>query len=148
MAGSIPAAVLEIVESARQREETEFARAAQIEANRVIVKTATGTGDIDHAFSLQRCFRLVFVRCHFGGAMGTDTMHIDIDSVHGSAYDTRLTRILSAGMGTDVNYRVPSEELRLPSPWSFQPGDAIHIRWTNPNPGSMTWGLEVGLAPA
>lgn len=148
MAGSIPAAVREIVEAARQREEAEFARAAQTEANRVIAKTATGTGDIDHGFSLQRCFRLVFVRCHFGGAMGTNIMQIGVDSVHGSAYDTWLTRIMSAGTGADVNFKVPSEELHLPSPWAFQPGDAIHITWTNPNPGSMTWGLEVGLAPA
>lgn len=148
MAGSIPAVVLEIVEAARQREEAELARAAQMEAVRVIAKTATGTGDIDHAFSLQRYFRLVFVRCHFSGGSGFAELHLSVDSAQGSAYDTRLFTVRVAGADRDVNFRLTDQETRLPSAWALQPGDAVRVEWANPDPGNMTWGLEVGLAPA
>ena len=69
--GSIPQAVLNVVEQARQREEAELARAENSELVRLYAQTATGTGDIDETFQLNRHFRLVFVRCHCVGGAGT-----------------------------------------------------------------------------
>jgi len=53
-----------------------------------------------------------------------------------------------AGTGQDVNFRISADEISEPSPWTFQPGDAVRIQWTNPDNGNMSWGLEVGLALA
>ncbi len=148
MAGTIPRAVLQVVETASQREATELALAALAEAVRVISQAATGTGDIDQTFSLQRHSRLVFVRCHFAGGAGFSELRIDVDSMVGSAYDTGLFTVRVAGADHDVNFRLTNAETRLPSPWALQPGDAVRVQWSNPDPGNTTWGLEVGLAPA
>ena len=148
MAGSIPKAVLDAVATTQQREAAELAVAAQAEAVRVVSQTAGGTSDIDQTFSLQRWFRLVFVRCHFSGGAGVSELDISVDSNAGSAYDVRLFTVRVAGANREVNFRLTDAETRLPSPWSLQPGDAVRVQWTNPDPGNMTWGLEVGLAPA
>lgn len=47
-----------------------------------------------------------------------------------------------------MNLRIPAEESVDPSPWTFQVGDTVRVRWTNPDSGNITWGLEVGLALA
>lgn len=117
----------------------------------VIVQRATGTGNIANTFSIADApFTLVFVRCHFSGSAGVASMVISSDSVAGSAYDTELFTILTAGVkaGTivrDVNMRLTADEIAS-SAWSFQSGDAVKIAWTNPDSGNMTWSLEVGLA--
>jgi hypothetical protein len=130
------------------RQEQELARAAELARERVVVQRATGSGHIDETFSLARAFRLVYVRSHFAGAAGTNDLAIAIDAAAGSAYDAVLSVVNAVGTGADANFRVPSDELREPSAWTFQPGDAVWIRWTNPAVGSITWGLEVGLALA
>lgn len=115
----------------------------------IVGRTATGTGNVDHAFTLDRAFRLVFVRCHFSGTPGVAAaLAISVDSAGGSAYDARLFTITRAGVGRDVNLRITDEESAEPSPWTFQPGDALRVQWTNPDDGNITWGLEVGLAVA
>ncbi len=148
MSGSIPRGILEVIETARQREQAELAEAARIEAVRVIARTATGNGDIDETFSLNLHFRLVLVRCHFVGGSGTAELRLSVDSNQGPAYDTQMFAVRVAGTGHDVNLRLTGSETRLPSPWALQPGDALRINWANPDPGNITWGLEVGLAPA
>ncbi|MHC4610550.1 MAG: hypothetical protein ACYS7M_09415 [Planctomycetota bacterium] len=148
MSGSIPRGILEVVESARQREQLELAEAWQIQAARVIAKTASGGGDIDETFSLNLHFRLVYVRCHFVGGSGTSELGLSVDSSQGPAYDTRLFTVRIAGAGADLNFRLTGRETAMPSPWTLQPGDVFRINWTNPDPGNMTWGLEVGMAPA
>ena len=145
---SIPQAILSVVEQARQREEAELARAERLEAVRVYAQTATGTGDIDETFFLNRCFRLVYARCHFVGGSGRSELDISVDSAFGSAYDARLFVVRVAGVGVDLHLRLSGRETTQPSAWSLQPGDAFRLRWTNPDPGNTTWGLEVGLAPA
>jgi len=122
------------------------ARILDAEHQRVFALTATGSGDIAQTFSLGRSFRLVYVRCHFVGGAGTAAMHLGVDHRDGAAYDARLDSIASAGTGSDVNYRVDGSANALPSPWSFQQGDALSVAWINPDTGNMTWGLEVGLA--
>ena len=147
-AGSIPKSVLEVAELARQREEAELARAAAKEALKVYPQRATGAGDIDETFSLPVAFRLVYVRCHFSGGAGTADLVVYLDSGAGSKYDAQLVNLRTAGTGSDINHRLPVYDRDLPSPWTLQPGDASRLAWTNPDPGKMTWGLEVGLALA
>lgn len=131
---------------AAQNAELAAARARQL----LVVNTQrrSSSSDIDEAFSLDCRYRLVFVRCHFAGGAGMSAMTISVGSGAGAAYDTRLFTITQAGAGHDVNFRIGSDELFEPSPWTFQAGDAIQIQWANPDSGSMAWGLEVGLALA
>jgi len=129
-----------------QDEQLESIRARQMLA--VSAKTATGSGDIDAAFSLDRRFRLVAVRCHFSGASGLAPLALDLDAGAGAAYGARLFPIPRAGVGRDVNLRISAEESSDPSPWTLQAGDQVRIAWTNPDPGNITWGLSVLLANA
>ena len=131
---------------AEQSVELAAARARQLLA--VGTKAATGTGHLDQTFALDVRFRLVFVRCHFAGAPGTGPLAISVDSGRDPVYDARLYTVTRAGTNRDVNFRVPAEESQDPSPWTFQTGDAVRIQWTNPSPGNIAWGLEVGLAMA
>lgn len=131
---------------AAQEDELKGRRSEQ--GRSVVTKTATGSGDIDHAFGLDTRFRLVFVRAHFSGGSGTAGITISVDSAGGSAYDTRLFEVTQAGTNKDVNLRIGAGDTYEPSPWTFQDGDKVRIQWTNPDTGNMTWGLEVGLALA
>ena len=126
------------------------ALAAQSERSRqhVHTKYATGTGNINNDFSLDVAFRLVFVRCHFVAGAGSAGLTISNNSSQGSAYNTRLQVVATAGTNNDVFLIPTGDNVADPSAWSFQAGDAINIKWTNPAPGTMTWGLEVGLAIA
>jgi hypothetical protein len=114
----------------------------------VTTKAGTGSGHIDATFSLDLRYRLVFVRCHFSGGTGTAAFTLSVDSTRGSAYDTKLFTITQAGVDKDVNLRLGDEEAVDPSAWTFQAGDRVWIKWTNPDSGNMAWGLEVGLALA
>lgn len=114
----------------------------------VASRTATGTGNIAHTFKLDQRYRLVFVRCHFAGTSGTAPLAISINSANGSAYDAVLFTVTQAGVARDVNLRIGGGDADDPSSWTFQTGDAVRVDWTNPDSGNITWGLEVGLAPA
>ena len=114
----------------------------------VVTRVATGTGDINHTFGLDRKFRLVFARCHFTGAAGTAAFRLSLDSESGSAYDALLFTITLAGVGKDVNLRIAGSDAEDPSPWTFQAADLLRVQWTNPDTGNITWGLEVGLVLA
>lgn len=129
-----------------QDEQAEVLRARQMQV--VVTKTASGSADMDVAFSLARRFRLVFIRCHFAGGTGLAPLSIELDSVSGPAFDAVLFTLVRVGAGRDVNFRVPGAESVDPSPWTFQPGSALRLRWTNPEAPSMSWGLSVGLANA
>ena len=131
---------------AEQNTELNATRARQLLA--VATKAATGTSHMDASFSIDVRYRLVFVRCHFAGAAGLLPLTISLDSVRGVAYDALLFTLSKAGVGKDTHFRIGSEEATDPSSWTFQPGDAVRVQWTNPNPGNITWGLEVGLAMA
>lgn len=115
---------------------------------RIACRTATGTGSIDHLFKLDRMFRLIYIRCHFVGTPGRNPFTLGVDAAAGSNYDAALFTINRAGTGRDVHFRLTAEEAAEPSAWTFQTGDAIRVRWTNPDAGNITWGLEVGLAPS
>ena len=140
--------ILETAQTAfeSQTRELESTRERQLRA--VVSQTANGTGDINETFGMDRKFRLVFLRCHFTGGTGTASLHIAVDSAAGSDYDTRLFTITQAGIGKDAHLRIDSSTAPDPSPWTFQAGDALRIEWTNPDAGTMGWGLEVGLSLA
>ncbi len=143
--------VLKILEAAQngltqQTLELSEVRARQLLA--VTTKAATGSGNINATVSLDLRYLLVFVLCHFVGGTGMAAFTLSVDSTRGSAYDTKLFTITQAGASKDVNLRLGDEEVVDPSAWTFQPGDKVWIKWTNPDSGNMTWGLEVGLALA
>lgn len=143
--------LLQLLQTAQQGfadQTAELALARGQQTNVVESQTATGTGNIDELFFLERRFRIVFVRCHFAGGSGTAPLAIAVDAIPGPAYDATLFTITQAGTGSDVHFRVTGEELAEPSAWTLQPGDKVKIAWTNPDAGNMTWGLEVGLALA
>lgn len=137
-----------VLEASLVLQESELADVRQRQALAVSVRTATGSGDINHTFGLDRKFRLVFMRCHFGGTSGTAAFHISVDSDSGSAYDARLFTISQAGVDKDVHLRIGGGDTEEPSAWTFQSDDAVRVQWANPDSGSITWGLEVGLAIA
>lgn len=140
--------ILQAAEAALAEQDAELAAAVQREQQAVSAQAATGSGDIDASFSLDVRFRLVFIRCHFAGTGPAGPMTFSLDSGAGSAYDVTLFTILRAGPNRDAHFRIPAEESADPSPWTFQAGDAIRVQWVNPAPGTIAWGLEVGLAIA
>lgn len=129
-----------------QDEQIEALRLRQMQV--VLTKTATDNGNMNELFSLERRFRLVYVRCHFSGGTGLAPMTIELDSIAGPVYDAALFTLVRAGVGRDVNFRIPLEESADPSPWTFESGSQLRLRWTNPDSGNMTWGVSVGLANA
>jgi hypothetical protein len=140
--------VLGSVEAALAVQQIELAegRARQLQA--VAIKTGTGTVDIDQTFKLDQKFRLVFVRCHFTGTSGSADFTISVDSANGTAYDTKLFTVIDAGTTKDVHLRIGLGDTGEPSAWTFQSGDSVRIQWTNPDSGNISWGVEIGLAPA
>jgi len=136
------------VDAALLLQEAELAEVRERLAQVVTRKTATGTGDINHTFALDSRFRLVYARCHFAGTSGTAAFSLSLDSAAGSAYDVKLFTITVAGVSKDVNLRIGEGDVDEPSAWTFQPGDALRVAWSNPDGGNITWGLDVGLAPA
>ena len=140
--------IIQAVDTALAIQEAELAETRMRQMLAVVSKTATGSGDIDQTFSLDRKYRLVFIRCHFSGSSGTAAFAISIDSAAGLAYDTCLFTITQAGTNKDVHLRIGQGDTGEPSAWTFQPDDGVRIQWTNPDSGNITWGLEVGLALA
>jgi len=147
MASDLPQAVV-VAQEAFGLQDSELDRVRERQLRTVVRKTATGSANLDVLFSLDRRFRLIFVRCHFAGASGTAPFRLAVDSGAGSAYDTRLFTITSAGVDKDVHLRIGDGDTQEPAPWTFQPDDQLRIQWINPDSGNITWGLEVGLAMA
>lgn len=143
-----PSKLLNTVEASLAVQEADLAEARRRQMLAVVTKTASGSGDINETFSLDRKYRLVFIRCHFVGGTGTAAFTISVDSDSGSAFDTRLFTITQAGTNKDVNLRIAGDDTADPAPWTFQAGDGIRVQWTNPDSGNMSWGLEVGVALA
>jgi len=114
----------------------------------VVTRRASGSGDMNETFALDRKFRLVFIRCHFSGGSGTAPLTISVDSAAGAEYAARLFTMARAGPGKDVHLRIDRGVGGEPSAWTFQSGDGLRMQWTSPDGGNVTWGLEVGLALA
>lgn len=147
MAGDV-SNILRAVDAALLVQEVELAETRARQMLAVVTKAATGSANIDQVFSLERKYRLVFVRCHFAGSSGTAALTISVDSASGSAYDALLFTVTRAGTNKDVHLRIGEGDTGEPSAWTFQANDALRIQWTNPDSGNITWGVEVGLALA
>lgn len=87
-------------------------------------------------------FAVVYVRLHFSGAAGTNDVAINVDSGMESQFDTKLWTFQARGTNTDLNFRVPEDQL---AHFVFQAGDVMVLTWTNPDTGNITWGAEVAL---
>ncbi len=140
--------ILQTAQDALDRQESELQALRARQSLSVVVAAATGSGHMDELFQLDAPFRLIFLRCHYSGTTGTNPLHLSVDSAAGSAYDTRLFTVSQAGVDKDVNLRMTIDEMTEPSAWTFQAGDKLRAEWVNPDTGNITWGLEVGLAPA
>lgn len=140
--------LITVVDAALAVQQIELSETRNRQLQTVFSKTATGTANIDHVFGLDRKFRLVFLRCHFAGGAGTAPLSLFVDSGAGSAYDAQLFTLSAAGVGQDVHLRIGGGDTDDPSAWTFQAGDDVRVKWTNPDSGTMTWGLELGLSLA
>lgn len=140
--------ILQVAQAVLVQQSEEIAQTQIRQRTAVSAQSSTGTGSIDAAFKLDVRFRLTMVRCHFVGTSGIAPMTIALTAIAGSPYDALLFTLTRAGVSRDVNLRIPAEESADPSPWTFQAGDAVRIQWDNPDPGNITWGLQVGLAIA
>ncbi|MBV6429797.1 MAG: hypothetical protein KIPDCIKN_04372 [Haliscomenobacter sp.] len=112
------------------------------------IKTVRATGSANLALDIgpvtSKALKLVYVRAHFAGGTGNASVTIGIDSANGAAYDSTLDTVTARGTGADLFYKVPPAESADPSPWAIKPGDAYTVRWTNPDAGNMTYGVEAG----
>ena len=101
-------------------------------------------------FGLPERFVLVFVRVHFtdltGSASATlNDLTVNVDSRLFSHYDAALFIVRSLGKNNDAFLRIDPDEY---DKWVFEAGDVVVLTWTNPDPGNLSWGVEVGLVPA
>ena len=145
MAGNM-SSLIEAAQEEFRSNDAELAFQRERQFLQIIRKSSAGSADIDVVFSLDRKYRLVFIRCHFSGGSGTASFVISIDSGLGSAYDVRLFTVTKAGTSEDVHLRIADGDAQEPSAWTFKEDDSLRIQWTNPDSGNMTWGLEVGFA--
>ncbi len=111
----------------------------------VYARSADGNGHISEKVSLAVDFRLVFIRCHFSGPAGTASLVVRLGSRLGEEYGC-VVASYTAGSGADLFATDFATRHDDPSPYSFAAGDELFIEWTNPSPGDIQWGLEVGLA--
>lgn len=128
--------------------DAELAQRESRHVRRVHTRSASGTGNIEENIELDRAYRLVYVRGHFDQGSGGADLVMGIRSRMGSEWDVEIARFSGRGPGADVWFLVPGQENIEPSPWTMQAGDTIRCLWTNPSPGTMKWGLEIGLAMA
>lgn len=111
---------------------------------------ATGTGNLNLTVGpsspATKSLKLVYIRIHFSGGAGTATVTLSVDHASGSAYDTILATIAARGStgSADCFYPVPAADNQDPSPYLVPAGSAFLVSWTNPDPGNMTYGAEVG----
>ena len=143
---STPAQLFRTFQASFVAQDALLARQLDRLRDRVITKYATGSANIASSVGLDVSFRLVFVRCHFVGGTGTADLVLELTSAQVNAYNAQLESIAAVGTGTDVFYTPGGTDIADPSSWSFQNDDQVRIRWTNPDAGNMTWGLEVGMA--
>lgn len=112
----------------------------------IVAAFFTGSGNIYAEFfpGQLEAWRPLYVRCHFTGGTGVADLALSVRSKIGSAYDTKVFSVLNRGTGADCHWRLTRDELDWPSPYVFNPNDGLLIQWTDP--GTTTYGLEVGVA--
>src|SRR3990172_2284146 len=108
-------------------------------------------GDVDDPTVLLGRFHLSgdhavgVVRIHFGGIGATlADVAMKLDSAQGNPYDVELYRWENVGLTVDVPFRTPANELWQ---WLVPDGDHVVFEYTNPHPGTLTWGISLALLP-
>lgn len=114
----------------------------------VVAYRFTGDGDIDVTIHPGQVFVPLFVRCHFVAGSGKANLEMHASSAADSenTYDTLLYTDQAVGTGVDANTRWLAKETAWPSPWAFDELTHLRVKWTNPDSGTMVWGMEVGVA--
>lgn len=138
------------------------------EPRKVIAYTAAGSadmGDVTDELSICRFaldaahypqdvpssmwrFVPVFIRGGFSGGTGSDTLTLKVD--HRSTLirlDHTLCTVASVGTSSASILNIRWDMDEYPQ-WVLFYGDILVLEWTNPDSGTMTWGVEVGLADA
>lgn len=107
-----------------------------------------GTGNIDFTIRPQQTFKPTRIVIHFYGSgwSGTNPITLTLDSGNGAEYDALLSTVPLKGLNADANIVWTADELRNPSPWTFNADDGIRIQWTDPSAGTAKWGIEIKLA--
>lgn len=137
--------LIRAAEAALAAQEADLLNKLERERSAVYAQSATGTGHMSQKFSLDTDFRLVYVRCHFAGPTGTAPLVISVASRLGVDYNV-VVRSLTAGVNFDTYQASFATIQKDPSPYAFAAGDELLFAWTNPSPGNIKWGLEVGLS--
>lgn len=111
--------------------------------------TASGTGDIDCLFGLDKAYYLIGIVVHFslldsGGTTGTADLALSKDFAHRAMWDTTLWTCEDAGYGADIHFRVLPEEREH---WQYNKDDRLKLAWTDPSSGNIVWGIEMILEP-
>jgi hypothetical protein len=108
----------------------------------------TNTGDIDFTTpDIGGPFSPLSLRIHFtsGNVGNVADVRVSLDAASGEEYDTDLYTIPNRGQDADCNLVWSADELKPPSPWVFQTGDRLRVRWTSPN-NAIQWGLQLTTA--
>lgn len=134
-----------------------------IDPNQIVRMARSGTGhmgDVTDEGSVCRFglpnvrFLPVYIRGRFvtlaGGRDGAATLSIRVDHRDISGIqDHTLQTLENTGTGTDkkpnLNLRYVADELYT---WILDAPELLVLEWTNPYPGEIRWGIEVGLINA
>lgn len=95
-------------------------------------------------FGLDVLWVPVSFRIHFSAGTGTADCTVNLDSARSSAFDAELWRFRDVGTGADVNFSLVPGDYEA---WHIEPFDRIVLLWTNPDAGTMLWGIEAKVAP-
>ena len=129
-----------------------------IDPNDLIILRDGGTGDMgdvtDNENRTARFrpqdysgrFCVVWVRMHFSGSgTGTATCTMNVDSAAGDSYDVALFEWEAVGKGTDAVLRIGDTGDNQLAHYLFDAEDDVVFKWTNPDAGNITWGIEIAL---
>ena len=126
-----------------------------VDPNKLVIRYDGGSGNMadlvfgaptntEGRFSIPggESFAVVYIRLHFASGSNTADVALHVDSHQESQFDTKLWKWQARGTGTDLNFRVPEDQIVH---FTFQAGDEMVLTWTNPDSGTMVWGAEVAL---
>lgn len=125
----------------------------------IVFPRASGTGNLAYTTATYRdqlgiqsaWLRLAWVRCHFvrlqssGTEIADFSISVDGSEGLGTRFDTKLYTVENAGVGADVNLRIPQNEQEH---WIVTGGlhpDNLQFAWTNPDAADIEWALQLAV---
>ncbi len=117
----------------------------------IIKRRASGSGDMaivtdngpNPSFTFDTPFVLVAIRAWATGGTGNFdlTIYQKIAAERSGVFDKTIETMRNFGIANRFFYwRIQVSDEHH---WVFDAGDSIVPNWTNPDPGNMTWALEV-----